>query len=234
MNRKITKSLCLSMAMILLITFIPLMKPIQANAADYSAWSSIFDPTYYAEHYADANAYANGNVDLLWQHFVYVGIPNGRQASAEFNVSIYIQNYPDLQKVFGTNLIQYYVHYAQSGKLEGRVANYLISTSTPAKQTVPATTKNTTTATTNTSNTPKNTTSKTTTSRYESIYNTYAAKINSYSGKNINDIANYYSEGVSKMADYWASTGGSYSTYESWATKLYSVYEKKGMSMYGF
>ena len=85
------------------------MKPIQANAADYSAWSSIFDPTYYAEHYADANAYANGNVDLLWQHFVYVGIPNGRQASAEFNVTIYIQNYPDLQKAFGTNLIQYYV-----------------------------------------------------------------------------------------------------------------------------
>ncbi len=109
-------------------TVITMIKPIEANAADYSAWSSIFDPTYYASHYKDAKDYANGNVDLLWQHFIQVGIPNARQASAEFNVSIYIQNYPELQQMYGGDLMQYYTHYVQVGKAEGRNARCLNAT----------------------------------------------------------------------------------------------------------
>jgi len=364
MNRKITKSLCLSMAMILLITFIPLMKPIQANAADYSAWSTIFNPTYYASHYQDAKKYANGDVDLLWQHFLKVGIPNGRQACMQFNVNIYMQNYPELQQMYGGDLTQYYIHYATVGYYEGRNAMYLNSTAGKMGATVPDSFKSgyswadyptfnahtsengcdnwpvwiegtitgfikydfvgsngavyygylatitgsdgnkwsaivydtesnisnpneivtlvnkkvcltgvyvgyadrfsmpaircsniydeasgkitaayskwdpyysakaPTTTTTTTSTTKKTTTSSST--GYESIYNTYAAKINSYSGSDINYIASLWNEGTSKMADYYYSHGGSYSTYESWATKLYDVYEKKGMSMYGF
>lgn len=369
MNRKITKSLCLSMAMILLITFIPLMKPIQAHAADYSAWISIFDPTYYASHYKDAADYAGNNVDLLWQHFIQVGIPNARQASAEFNVSIYIQNYPELQQMYGSDLMQYYIHYVQVGKAEGRNAKCLNATIGKVGTSVPdsfkagykygdyqiynmhayengldgdriwiegtitgfnklditenngtpryviwasvttsegykcamnlydtadpvtnvnalagllnhkvcfaaeyvgysdkyymmmpfaikiydeasgnvlptsysyldktyystlystSATKNTTTA----SNQSKQTT--TTTSGYESIYNTYAAKLNSYSGSSINDLAVICDEGVSKMAEYYCNHGGSYSTYNSWATKLQNVYLNKCNSLYGF
>lgn len=371
MNRKIKKAVCLSMAMILLITFIPLMKPIQAHAADYSAWISIFDPTYYASHYKDAKDYANGNVDLLWQHFIQVGIPNARQASAEFNVSIYIQNYPELQQMYGSDLMQYYIHYVQVGKAEGRNAKCLnatigkIGTTVPdsfkagykygdyqiynmhayengldgdhiwiegtitgfdktditgtngtpryliwatvttsegykcamnlydtadpvtnvnalagllnhkvcfaaeyvgysdkyymmmpfaikiydeasgnvlptsysyldknyyssiKKTTAPTTT---TTKTQTTSSQPKQTT--TSVSGYEYIYNTYSAKINSYSGSSINDLAVICDEGVSKMAEYYCNHGGSYSTYNSWATKLQNVYLNKCTTLY--
>ena len=366
MNKKLRKSICLSMVMVLFITVIPLMKPIQANAADYSAWSSIFDPTYYASHYKDAKDFANGNVDLLWQHFVQVGIPNARQASAEFNVSIYIQNYPELQQMYGGDLIQYYIHYVQVGKAEGRNAKCLNSTIGKIGTTVPDSFKagykygdfqiynmhayenglkgdyiwfegvitgfqkvdytdkngnqrygyfawvtasdgnrwganvylpelstvnvsniagllnhkvciaafyegysdvysvvlphaikiydeqtgniiptsfasydsayyatlNQTPVNKNSvvSNTIKQTTSAT--SGYEGIYNSYSAKINSYSGSNINDLAVICDEGVSKMAEYYCNHGGAYSTYSSWANKLQNVYLNKCSTLY--
>jgi len=169
MNKNVKKSLSLSLVLVMFLTFITMIKPIQSNAADYSAWSSIFDPTYYATNYADAASYANGNVDLLWQHFVQVGIPSGRQGSAEFNVYIYAQNYPELVNAYGGDFIQYYIHYATVGKSEGR--NAMSLNSAPAQnKTATATSQNTnkTAVTTTTANTT--TVTQTTTSYAKGSY----------------------------------------------------------------
>lgn len=92
---------------------------INVNAADYSGWISIFDPAYYQANCQEAAAYANGNIDRLWDYFVNIGIPRGDQASAEFNVFIYADNYPSLKSQFGGDMIQYYLHYAGQGKKLG-------------------------------------------------------------------------------------------------------------------
>lgn len=196
MNKTIRKTLSLSLVLVMFLTFITMVKPIQSNAADYSAWSSIFDPTYYATNYADAASYANGNVDLLWQHFVQVGIPSGRQGSAEFNVYIYAQNYPELTTAFGGNMMQYYIHYAQAGKAEGRNAAYLNNATTPAKQTTTNAATTTTTqrqATTTTTATVTQTTpapSQATASSCSYVVNTNTGKFHYSSCSSVSQMKN--------------------------------------------
>lgn len=117
---------------IICIAFINAIFTIDVNAADYSGWMSVFDPQYYMSHNADAAAYANGNVDKLWEYFINKGIPKGDQASDEFNVYIYAKNYPDLYKAYGGQFMKYYVHYAQQGKAQGLNAKTLLSSSNTA------------------------------------------------------------------------------------------------------
>lgn len=100
---------------------------LDVDAANYAAWSAVFDPAYYVEHCPEAKAYAGNNVDKLWQYFVKVGIPRGDQASEEFNVFVYASNYPDLVAAYGGNYVNYYMHYAQAGKKEGRNGKTLLS-----------------------------------------------------------------------------------------------------------
>lgn len=157
-NKKIEKivSLVLTLSIFLAI-FITNANDVKA--ADYSAWSAIYDGAYYYSHYADAKAYAGTNSDKLWQYFVQVGIPRGDQACAEFNVFIYAKNYPDLVKAFGGNYMSYYLHYAKVGKAEGRNAKTLLNQqpAKPAAQNTaaasqPATNANVTATTTAQSN----------------------------------------------------------------------------------
>lgn len=124
------RPISLILIMLTIIGTFSFTAPITAKAADYSAWISVFDPAYYAANNAAAKQYANGNVDLLWNYFVNVGIPKGDQASAEFNLAIYKQNNPDLVAAFGNNNIKYYVHYVQAGKAEGRKASNTTTTTT--------------------------------------------------------------------------------------------------------
>lgn len=114
------------------------LSAINVKAADYSAWISIFDPTYYAAHYSDAAQYAAGDQDRLWKFFITVGIPRLDQASEEFNPVIYAKNYPQLQKAFGGNYMQYYVHYATAGKAAGYNAKTLGQNTAAAKPATPA------------------------------------------------------------------------------------------------
>ena len=46
----------------------------------------------------------------------------GRVGCAEFNVQKYIQNNPDLLATLGTDLKNYYIHYMNTGKAQGRIA----------------------------------------------------------------------------------------------------------------
>lgn len=114
------------------IIFIALVADMEVNAG-YQDWTYVFDPAYYAAHYQDAAAYANGDTNLLFKYFKEVGIPRKDQGSEEFNVDIYMRNYPDLTLEFGMDYGKYYVHYQQAGKALGYNATYLFTPDEAAK-----------------------------------------------------------------------------------------------------
>ena len=91
----------------------------QIDGVDYSL---VFDPTYYANRYADLKAVYGTNAAQLWLHFKTYGMKEGRQAIDTFNGITYKARYSDLQTAFGNNLPMYYRHYCVNGKNEGRQA----------------------------------------------------------------------------------------------------------------
>ena len=90
-----------------------------SNGIDYSL---VFDPTYYANKYADLKNAFGTDANKLFDHFIKNGMKEARQAISTFNVTTYKNRYVDLQKAFGNNLPLYYQHYITNGKKEGRVA----------------------------------------------------------------------------------------------------------------
>lgn len=118
--KKCARSLSLALIVCMIVSALPFFT-VEVEAANnpYASWISVFDPTWYTANNAAAASYAKGDVNKLWQYFTKVGIPKGEQASAEFNVFIYAKNYPELVKAFGGNMIQYYIHYATTGKAAG-------------------------------------------------------------------------------------------------------------------
>lgn len=111
-----------------------LMIKLNATAATtYESWPAVFDPNYYAAHYADAANYANGDPNLLFDYFKKIGMARKDQASAEFNVDIYIRNYPDLSLEFGMDYSRYYAHYQMQGKALGYNATTLFTPEEKAK-----------------------------------------------------------------------------------------------------
>lgn len=89
------------------------------NGIDYSP---VFNPTYYANKYADLKKAFGTNPTKLFEHFKVYGMKESRQASENFNVISYKNRYIDLQKAFGNNMPEYYKHYLLFGKKEGRNA----------------------------------------------------------------------------------------------------------------
>ena len=91
----------------------------------------------------------------------------GRQASANFNVTAYKNRYGDLRNAYGNNLPLYYMHYIKYGKKENRNAT---GSSTPAA----STSVNTTTPTTSSNLTPIMGTSKTNVAQMVRYFNANA------------------------------------------------------------
>ena len=89
------------------------------NGMDYYL---VFNPTYYANTYADLKKAFGTNATALWNHFKQNGMKEGRKASANFDVKVYKNTYADLRAAFGENLPLYYKHYIEHGKKEGRKA----------------------------------------------------------------------------------------------------------------
>lgn len=87
------------------------------NGVDYK---DVYNYDYYMKKYSDLKKVYEDNDAGALKHFVEFGMPEGRQASAEFNVKEYRSNYADLRAVFGSNLRSYYLHYINNGKSEGR------------------------------------------------------------------------------------------------------------------
>lgn len=84
--------------------------------------NNIFDSVFYADAYPDLKSAYGYNNELLYNHFITVGMTEGRQGSANFNVMVYKEKNPDLKKVFQDNLTEYYNHFVNGGYLENRVA----------------------------------------------------------------------------------------------------------------
>lgn len=83
-------------------------------------YSLVFDPTYYANKYADLKNAFGTDVTKLFDHFCNHGMKEGRIASNTFDVNKYREYYADLRNVFGHNLPAYYKHYIQFGHKEKR------------------------------------------------------------------------------------------------------------------
>ena len=89
---------------------------------DYSA---IFDANYYYNMYPDLQNAIGKDNEKLFQHFVDHGMKEGRVGNAAFNVKAYMKNNLDLVALFkADDLTEYYAHFSNAGKNEGRIANY--------------------------------------------------------------------------------------------------------------
>ena len=90
-----------------------------------SDYSAIFDANYYYNTYPDLQVAFGNDEKALFDHFVKCGMKEGRNGNATFNVKAYMKNNLDLVGLFkADDLTDYYAHYANAGKSEGRVAQY--------------------------------------------------------------------------------------------------------------
>ncbi len=86
------------------------------------SYAQVFDSNYYVSHYSDLSRVYGSNPEASFGHFIANGMKEGRQASANFNVTSYKNRYPDLRWAFGNNLAQYYRHFSATGDKVGRIA----------------------------------------------------------------------------------------------------------------
>ena len=85
-------------------------------------YSPVYDYDYYKEASKDVyKVYGEDDAALL-EHFVEVGMGEGRRGNEEFNVTAYRNANQDLRLAFGNDLEQYYLHYIYFGQAEGRTA----------------------------------------------------------------------------------------------------------------
>ena len=82
-------------------------------------YSAVYSYDYYTNYNLDL--YGWSDYDAI-KHFVEHGMAEGRQGNAEFNVCNYRARYADLFDWLGNDLKQYYLHYKDYGKEEGRDA----------------------------------------------------------------------------------------------------------------
>ena len=88
------------------------------GGVDYSA---VYNYAYYCSNNADLrNAFGPYDDDALLRHFVSFGMNEGRRASAAFDPSSYRLEYRDLRVAFGDDWRDYYLHYIECGRGEGR------------------------------------------------------------------------------------------------------------------
>ncbi|MCI9095974.1 MAG: VanW family protein [Lachnospiraceae bacterium] len=94
----------------------------ETEAVDYS---SVFDVEYYYNTYPDLRETIGNNPAALLEHFINVGMKEGRNGNASFNVKAYMINNLDLLPVYGVkDLSSYYLHYITCGQKEGRSGIY--------------------------------------------------------------------------------------------------------------
>ena len=88
-------------------------------------YSPVFDADYYYNTYPDLRETIGNNPSALLNHFVNVGMKEGRNGNASFNVKAYMFNNLDLLPVYGAkDLSSYYLHYITFGQKEGRSGVY--------------------------------------------------------------------------------------------------------------
>ena len=89
------------------------------NGTDYSAVYSFY--TYSRKNRDVRNIYGQNDYATL-AHFVNYGMAEGRNASENFEVKSYRNQYGDLRYNYKKKWQLYYMHYIRYGKAEGRIA----------------------------------------------------------------------------------------------------------------
>ena len=87
---------------------------------DACDWSLVFDVEYYKENFPMLALLYNYDDELLLKHFQTVGVHEGRQGSADFNVGAYIAN-GDMYDDFERNFAAYYFYYMLNYETEKHV-----------------------------------------------------------------------------------------------------------------
>lgn len=120
--KKIVLAFALSAA--LLIPFPAKTVTAAANQTDRSFiadYSDVFDADYYYQTYPDLQQSIGSDPALLLNHFITIGMKEGRSGNASFQVKAYMYYNPDLMAVYGIkDLSSYYKHYIICGKTENR------------------------------------------------------------------------------------------------------------------
>lgn len=73
-------------------------------------YAPVYDWAYYTSRYDDIPG-DYFHTDLALQHFIEVGMPQGRQGSKRFLLEAYKRSHPELVRRFGDDNAQYYRHY---------------------------------------------------------------------------------------------------------------------------
>lgn len=83
---------------------------------------SVYNYKYYKTNNPDLAALYGDDREAYLNHFITVGMIEGRQGCKEFNLDVYKANNPDLVASFGSDNMKYYEHFMLSGRAEGRKA----------------------------------------------------------------------------------------------------------------
>ena len=94
-----------------------------AAVASQPDYSLVFDADYYYRTYPDLQQNIGNEPSALLNHFVSIGMKEGRSGNADFQLKAYMYYNPDLMAVYGSqDPGAYYLHYINSGKAEKRKA----------------------------------------------------------------------------------------------------------------
>lgn len=84
-------------------------------------YNDVFNPVYYYYSYSDVEKEVEpDDYESIFNHFITVGMKEGRRACDPFDPQQYREKNGDLQAVYGDDWAAYYKHYEQFGKYEGR------------------------------------------------------------------------------------------------------------------
>ena len=92
----------------------------QVSKADQEILKNLFDYEYYKKMNPDVVKALGDDYNALFNHFVNLGLYEGRSCSQNFNVSAYASGNADLKQAFGNDILAYYRHFALLGAKEAR------------------------------------------------------------------------------------------------------------------
>ena len=91
------------------------------SAETYESFHAVFDPEYYYEQNPDLQEILGNSGENLFQHFITMGVREGRLGRENFNLKAYVFYNPDLLDTYKTDLLGYCRHYMTVGMAEGRI-----------------------------------------------------------------------------------------------------------------
>lgn len=87
----------------------------------------VFDAEYYANRYPDLKAVYGDDADALYNHYVTLGLSEGRNGSPVLDVVAYREAYADLNAAFGDDWNAYVTHFLTFGAAENRQEGVLMN-----------------------------------------------------------------------------------------------------------